>query len=142
MSEIEDLPEHVHARLYDMAMAMKDAHEADNVEELEEVFEEMREYCLALVDEGKEHPHLWETLGDFAPDNDQALEYYERALMLAERNELPTHSILIGMGERHAAMDNIDEARELLKRGLHLAAEANDSEMLARADVILSELPA
>ena len=142
MPEIKDLPEHVHARLYDLAMAMKDAHEADDVETLEEAFEEMREYCLALVEEGKEHPHLWETLGDFSPDNDQALEYYERALMLAERNELPMHSILIGMGERQAALDNVDEARDLLKRGLHLATEAGDADMLARADMILSELPA
>ncbi|MFO1435942.1 MAG: hypothetical protein U1F34_06175 [Gammaproteobacteria bacterium] len=38
--------------------------------------------------------------------------------------------------------DNIDEARGLRSSGLHLAAEANDSEMLARADVVLSELPA
>jgi tetratricopeptide (TPR) repeat protein len=137
-----ELPEHVHSRLYDMALAMKDAHEAGDVETLEETFEEMREYCLALVEEGKEHPHLWETLGDFAPDNDQALEYYDQALMLAERNELPVHSILIGMGERHAAADNVDEARELLQRGLHLANEAGDADMLTRADMILSELPA
>jgi tetratricopeptide (TPR) repeat protein len=139
---MQELPEYVHARLYDMAMAMKDAHESGAPEAVEEMFEEMREYCLELVSEGREHVHLWETLGDFAPDNDQALEYYDSALVLAEREELPIHSSLIGMGERRAALEEYDEARELLKRGMHLAAEADDAEMMTRADILLSELPA
>ncbi len=138
----EDLPEYVHARLYDLAVAMKDAHEAGSPELLEELFEEMREYCLALVEEGREHAVLWETLGDFDPDNDQALEYYDQALRVAERDELPIQSILIGMGERHSALEHYEEARDLLRRGLHLAAEAGDSEMMTRADILLSELPA
>jgi tetratricopeptide (TPR) repeat protein len=138
---MKELPEYVQARLYDMAMAMKEAHDSGSIDEVEEMFEEMREYCLDLVNEGNEHIQLWETLGDFAPDNDQALEYYESALVLAQQTEQPVHSILIGMGERRAAMEDVEEARELLKRGLHLAAEADDSEMMTRADILLSELP-
>jgi tetratricopeptide (TPR) repeat protein len=137
----EELPEYVHARLYDLAMAMKDAHDAGSAELVEELYEEMQGYCLALINEGKEHAHLWETLGDFSPDNDQALEYYDQAMMVAERDELPIQSILIGMGERQSALEHYEEARELLKRGLHLAAEAGDSEMVTRADILLSELP-
>jgi tetratricopeptide (TPR) repeat protein len=137
----EPLPDYVHERLYDLAAAMTEAHESGSAEAEEELYEELRDYCLALIDEGKEHSHLWETLADFTPDDEQALEYYERALVAAERDEAPIQGIVIGLGERHASLEHFGEARELLTRGLHLAIEAGDSAMATRADVLLNELP-
>ena len=137
----EGLPEYVHNRLYDLALTMKDARETGTDDAVHDAFEEMRDYCLALIAEGREFTTLWETLGDFALDDEQALEYYDHALMLAERNEESIHTILLGIGERRASLQQYDDAREILRKGLHLAIEAADEDMVTRADVLLSELP-
>lgn len=137
----DPLPSYVHERLYDLAESMKDAHESATPEELEECYDELRGYCMALINEGMECALLWEVLGDFTRDDERALKFYECGLAAAEGDEEPVYSILVGMGERHANRELYGEARELLSRGLQLAVAAGDSAMATRADVLLSELP-
>ncbi|HTT08526.1 MAG TPA: hypothetical protein VMH34_07030 [Gammaproteobacteria bacterium] len=137
----EPLPQYIHDRIFDLATAMKDASERGDPAMTEECYEEMRDYCLALIDEGRECAFLWETLGDFTREDDQALQFYERALSCAEHDKEAVHDILIAMGERYSDKKSYALARELLSRGLRLAFAAGDTDMAARADVLLGELP-
>ncbi|GEM_PF-3279607 len=137
----QPLPQYVQDRIFDLATAMKDASEQGDAAATAECYEEMRDYCLTLIHEGYECAALWETLGDFTRDDEQALKFYDRALACAGRDKEDIHGILIAMGERHADNRRHELARELLSRGLHLAVAAGDADMVARADVLLSELP-
>jgi hypothetical protein len=134
------LPDYIVNRLVELATDLKDASLGDDPVLAEECYEELKDYCFDLINEGKECALVWETLGDFTRDGDSALEYYAQALAVADRDGEPTHSILIAIGERHSDSGRLDLARDFLGRGLHGATVAGDQDMLVRADILLAEL--
>lgn len=134
------LPEYIVNRIVTLATEMKDASLAGDADQIDERYEELKDYCFELIDEGKECAIIWETLGDFTREEDAALEYYQQALAVAERDGESTHSVLIAIGERHADSGRVELARDFLGRGLQAAFAAGDPEMVARADTLLSEL--
>ncbi len=132
--------EEVYQEVYRLAMLIAQAvSEADDdAEEL--YYEQLRAYCQIEFDAGREGAFLWQTLGDFTRDHGTAMEYYGQALAIAEREGLPSHGILIAMGERHVLNGNRTVGREYLQAALKQAFAFGDTDMISRADDALYRL--
>lgn len=132
--------EEVYQEVYRLAMLIAQAvSEADDDAE-EFYYERLQDYCQIEFEAGGERAFLWETLGDFSRDHGTAMEYYRRALAIAEREGSPSHGILIAMGERHVLNGDRTLGREYLQAGLKQAFAFGDADMISRADEALYRL--
>lgn len=135
-----DIPQEIYDELLRLATQLKEVAMEGNPETTAEHYEQLKDYCLAQIDEDRDYAFIWETLGDFTDDFDGAVKYYERALEISARDGEPDYSVLIALGERYLDNGQKDMARSYLSAGLKKAFSENDEEMILRADDLLNEL--
>lgn len=119
------VPDDIHDHVLGLAVELVDASANGATREHWRHYEQLRHYCEAQAESGRDHPFLWETLADFTTDDRIAIELYVRALGLARLHEAHGYeaSIHIALAQRHAdrgstaiAMDHAWQADELARQ--------------------------
>jgi tetratricopeptide (TPR) repeat protein len=91
----------------------------------------------------KDHPFQWESLADFTNDPEKALEIYEKALVLAESQELLEYSASVNfaMAEKYRELGIDSKAFKKAQLANELAKDLDDFDL--RKDIsgfLLNEL--
>lgn len=97
------------------------------------------EFYDALKIQSYWHPWLTEAMGDFAPDNEVALNYYHLALKQARSLGESTHSICLCLANRLFEAGQREQAEAWLQRGKTEALAARDDDSIRQAIKIESE---
>ena len=114
-----------------LAQEMMAAAEADNEEQFYALYDQLKQLCLEHQGSKKDHPVLWETLGDFSEENDDAIDAYNQAYELAEQmkdNEYKA-SIQYALAQRYLEEDRKAEAGEALAKAAKFASFTGDAEL-------------
>ncbi len=94
----------------------------------------LKEYCESQSAEGYDHPFLWESLADFALDDDVAIALYLRALSRAASDDAREYrvSIRFGLAERYKRKSEMEVARQYAIEADDEARETDDRELRRR----------
>ena len=114
-----------------LAQEMMAAAEADNEEQFYALYDQLKHLCLEHQGSKKDHPVLWETLGDFSEENDDAIDAYNQAYQLAEQmkdNEYKA-SIQYALAQRYLEEDRKAEAGDALEKAAKFASFTEDAEL-------------
>lgn len=122
------IPADIHQRVVDLTNAMIDAGQSGDVERAESLYGELSRYCESVAAEGRDHPFLWETLGDFTDDDRDAIDIYLRALPLASAANAADYaaSICLAVAERHSNLDELERARSYALQADTFARSTDD----------------
>ncbi|MCC7635541.1 hypothetical protein [Stenotrophomonas rhizophila] len=115
-----DIPEDIHQHVLGIARAIAEASSAGDTRAQWQLHGQLREFCHAMADAGRDHPFLWETLADFTRDDRVAIGLYQRALLQVRQ---------LGSAEAEASI-----CMELAQRHLVLAEPAIAYAFALRAD--------
>jgi len=117
-----EIPQDVYEHVLGVAVEMANASTHGDTRSQWRLHDELRQYCDAMAVEGRDHPFLWETLGDFTSDSGVAIGYYERALTQARQLGVieGEASICLELARRH-----IDQGET--GRGYEFALLANEA---------------
>ncbi|MGB0203692.1 MAG: hypothetical protein ACPF9K_01435 [Neptuniibacter sp.] len=114
-----------------LAQEMMAAAEADNEEQFYSLYDQLKQLCQEHQGSKKDHPVLWETLGDFSEENDDAIDAYNQAYQLAEQmkdNEYKA-SIQYALAQRYLEEDRKTEAGDALEKAAKFASFTEDQEL-------------
>lgn len=114
-----------------LAHELMAAAEADNEEQFYALYDQLKQLCQAHKGSKKDHPVLWETLGDFSEENDDAINAYNQAYQLAEQmkeNEYKA-SIQYSLAQRYLEEDRKTEAGDALVKAAKFASFTEDEEL-------------
>jgi hypothetical protein len=114
-----------------LAHELMAAAEADNEEQFYALYDQLKQLCQEHQGSKKDHPVLWETLGDFSEENDDAIGAYNQAYQLAEQmkdNEYKA-SIQYSLAQRYLEEDRKTEAGDALEKAAKFASFTEDEEL-------------
>jgi hypothetical protein len=100
------IPDDMYETVFGLATELVNASEAADKKSHWRLYTELREYCEPESRSGREHPFLWETLGDFTTDDQTAIDLYMKALERARSAGYQDYeaSILFALAERYSAI--------------------------------------
>lgn len=114
-----------------LAQELMTAAEADNEEQFYALYDQLKQLCQEHKGSKKDHPVLWETLGDFSEENDDAIDAYNQAYQLAEQmkdNEYKA-SIQYSLAQRYLEENQISSASEAIGRAEKFASFTEDTDL-------------
>lgn len=106
------LPDDIHEHVLALTLALVDASACDDTRECWRLHAELAAFCDATAAAGRDHPFLWETLGDFTSDALAAIALYQRALALIADTPMRDYraSLHLALAGRHADLGDQDAA--------------------------------
>ncbi|MGH8054779.1 MAG: hypothetical protein ACREP4_12760 [Stenotrophomonas sp.] len=128
-----NIPADIHERVVELTNAIIHAGQSGDAEAGESRYQELSDYCDAVAADGRDHPFLWETLGDFTDDDHDAIGLYLRALPLAISANAADYaaSICLAVAERHSNLDAFDAARDYAQQAAAFASSTDDAPLRA-----------
>ncbi len=122
----------LYKQVHQLAEGLLKAAQSDSEVQFNELYEQLKTLCEENEgDDHKNHPVQWETLGDFTEDVEQALNYYAKALDLA--NMLNNYEYITSV---YYAMANLlhqagrnEEALPLANQAKQAMTRVNDNEL-------------
>ena len=133
------IPPDIYERVGELAAAITNATLADDRALAESLYQRLHHYHKEQLAAGRSHPFIAETLADYTDDPTQAIHYYEQALTISRHmtSEEPTHTILIGIGERLVEMGRREQAEAFIRDGRAEALRRGDISWIENADKLL-----
>ena len=125
-----------------LAEDMLCAAENDNEPDFYRLYDELKALCLDAKGTKKDHPVLWETLGDFSEGFEEAINAYTQAFELADAlkdNEYKA-SILYAMAQRYVEENRALQAQDALTRAAKFASFTEDDELKAEITELMQSL--
>jgi hypothetical protein len=138
------LHEDVHGRVLDLASALVNASERADTRARWQLYGELRDYCEAEAEAGREHPFLWETLADFTTDDRIAIDFYLRSLASAQRMAAREYeaSISLELARRHLELGEHGIACEYALAANERGRELDDLDLRREiSQFLLDHLP-
>jgi hypothetical protein len=125
------IPPDIHEHVLDLTTELVNAQLAGDMRDVWRLYDALVTYSDAVAAEGRDHPFLWETLGDFTADDRKALVHYARALELAENLAAADYkaSICLALARRHAELKEADSASAYAWRADEAARELDDLDL-------------
>ncbi len=116
------VPKDIFHHIFEISSKLVNATYAEDMKSYWDAYNELRLYCEAESNSGRNHPFLWETLADFTYDPRAAINLYMEALNQATRLEMAEYkaSIQIALAERFQEMGE-------RKQAMKFALEANET---------------
>lgn len=101
-----DIPDDIHQHVLGIARAIAEASSVGDTRAQWRLHGELREFCHAMADAGRDHPFLWETLADFTRDDRVAIGLYQRALLQVRQlgSAEAEASIFMELAQRHVEL--------------------------------------
>lgn len=134
-----DIPDDIHQHVLGIARAIADASSVGDTRAQWRLHGELREFCHAMAEAGRDHPFLWETLADFTRDDTVAIGLYQRALL--QVRQLGTAeaeaSICMELAQRHLELDEAATAYDFALRANEVARHTADLELRRRVSQFL-----
>lgn len=127
------------------AVELLKAAEADNDASFDELYGQLKKLCFDNEGNAElNHPVQWETLADFTEDQQPALDYYQRALALAEASGAKdyTASVAFSMASIYEQRNDNDQAWLMAQKAAQAATGSIDSELKADINKLLTALKA
>lgn len=136
-----EIPQDVYDHVVGVATEMANASSHGDTRSQWRLHDQLRQYCDALAVEGRDHPFLWETLGDFTSDSGVAISYYERALRQAQQLGLVEGeaSILLELARRHVDLAEPERAYDFALRADAAARQTDDLDLRREISQFLLE---
>ena len=131
-------------KVENLAQHMLDAATADDEVAFYLLYDELNTLCEEAKSTSKDHPVLWETLGDFSEVFVDAMVAYEHAFILASKmkdNEYKA-SIQYAMAQRYTEEGMSDKAVQTLEQADKFASFTEDTELQDEIKALLSEVKA
>ncbi len=125
------VPDDIHEQILDFAWRIVDASQPIDRRAKWRLYGELRDYCESVAASGRDHPFLWETLGDFTSDDRAALGIYARALALATAAGAIEYeaSILFALAERHSCLGEAAKAYDYASQANEYAMQTDDLDL-------------
>jgi hypothetical protein len=116
------IPDDMYQRVFELSTSLMNASEAEEMKSYWRLYEDLRVYCEAEANSGRDHPFLWETLADFTNDDQAAVRLYLKALEQATQSKATEYEASIGLAlaGRYKSMGDAP-------RAFKYASEANES---------------
>lgn len=136
-----EIPKDVYDHVVGVAVEMANASTVGDTRSQWRLHEELRQYCDALAVNGRDHPFLWETLGDFTSDSGVAIGYYQRALQQAQHLGLieGEASILLELARRQVDLGQPEQAYDFALRADAAARQTDDLDLRREISQFLLE---
>lgn len=125
-----------------LAQKMLTAAENDDEGSFYALYDELESRCQQVKGSSKDHPVLWETLGDFSEEFDQAIAAYEQAFKLASElkdNEYKG-SIQYALAQRYLEEGQQQLAEDALAKAEKFAGFTEDTELQEEITQLKAEL--
>lgn len=112
----------IYQEVYDIALKLIEASERNNLPAQWDAYNELEALCHDHQNTTYDHPFQWETLADFTDDPYRALDIYQKALELADKQQKVNYvaSAQLAMAENYFEL-------ELFEKANNLALKANDN---------------
>lgn len=132
----------IYKEIYFLAESLLEADKADNQEEFDALYAQLKALCVDNENTDKDHPEQWETLADFTVDLDEALQIYDKALNKAKAINSKDHiasisfsvaELQLELGQKQAAIDSLNNAKIA-------ANKIEDKEFKVEIDELLSAI--
>lgn len=135
------IPPDVYEYVGDLAAGITNAGLVDDPALAELLYLQLQAYHEEQLAAGCSHPFIIETLADYTHDPAQAIGYYQQALTMSREmtSDEPTHTILIGIGERLIGMRQREQAEAFLRDGRAEAVRRGDTDWVQAADESLQK---
>ena len=135
------IPPDVYEHVGDLAAGITNARLADDTALAESLYLQLQTYHEERFAAGCSHPFIIETLADYTHDPAKAIGYYQQALTMSREmtSDEPTHTILIGIGERLIGLRQREQAEAFLRDGRAEAVRLGDADWVRDADELLQE---
>ena len=129
-------------QIEDLAEKMLAAAEADDETTFYQLYNDLEQQCQAVKGTAKDHPVLWETLGDFSEDHSAALAAYEQAFKLASdlKDNEYKGSIQYAIAQRYLEAEQPEPAKDALAKAEKFASFTEDTELQAEIAALKAEL--
>lgn len=111
-----------------LAEALMSAADRDDEAVFYQLYDQLKSLCEQHVGKKSDHPLFFETLADFTDDNVTAVDYYQRAFLIADslkENEYKA-SIQFSLAQRLIELDQIGEAKGALVKAEKFASFTED----------------
>lgn len=127
------LPADIHAHVFALTTAIVDTWEPDDPQRRWRLHGKLRDYCEEMAAAGRDHPFLWESLGDLTTDDEAAIVHYLRGLALSETLGATGYaaSICLALAERYAELGRTAVAAGYAARAAALARDVDDAQLQA-----------
>ncbi len=125
-------------RILDLALAITNAVCADDFALAAAHYQQFLAYHDEMQQADTSHPYLVESLANHTADGREALQIYQRALLMSRAwgREEPTQGILVGMANRWLELGNEEQAEACLRDGYAEAVARGDTDTLEEIDEI------
>jgi len=135
------IPPDLYDQVREFAVDMTNATLADDHALAESLYQRFLAFHEEHLAAGHSHPFLVETLADYTDDPAHAIRYYEQALAMSRQmaSDEPTHTILIGIGEKLIELGRSEQAEAFIRDGRAEALRRSDLDMVKEADQLLHE---
>ena len=135
------IPADVYEYLGDLAARITNAGLAYDPALAESLYLQLQAYHEERFAAGRSHPFIIETLADYTHDPAQAIGYYQQALTMSREmtSDGPTHTILIGIGERLIELEQCEQAEAFIRDGRVEAVRRGDTDWVREADELVGE---
>lgn len=134
-----DIPDDIHQHVLGIARAIAEASSIGDTRAQWRLHGELREFCHAMAEAGRDHPFLWETLADFTRDDRVAVGLYLRALQ--QVRQLGTAegevSICMELAQRHVELGEPATAYAYALRADEVARLTDDLALRRRVSQFL-----
>ena len=138
---MSSIPPDIYEHVFELVADITNATLANDVALAESLYLRLRLYHEEQLAAGRSHPFILETLADYTDETEQSVRYYEQALAMSRRmtTDEPTHTILIGIGERLIETGRREQAEAFIRDGRAEAVRRGDVYWIKDADRILQE---
>lgn len=136
-----EIPQDVYDHVLGVAVELTSASTHGDKRGQWRLHDELRQYCDSMALEGRDHPFMWETLGDFTSDSGVAIGYYQRALRQARQMGLieGEASILLELARRHIDLAEPGPAYEFALLADEAARQTDDLDLRREISQFLLE---
>lgn len=124
------------------AELMMKAAEADNEKEFYSVYAELEALAEQYKGKKNDHPVFWETLADFAEENEEAIKLYQQAYQLADSLKETEYkaSIQYSLAQRLLEEGQKEGALDALAKAERFAGFTEDPELQEDIQLLRSEI--
>jgi hypothetical protein len=135
------IPPDIYENVGELAADITNATLADDDALAASLYQRLRLYHDEQLAADRSHPFIIETLADYTDDPAQAIRHYEQALVMSRQmtSDEPTHTILIGIGEKLIELARCEQAEEFIRDGRAEALRRGDKDWIEIADRLLQK---
>ena len=141
MKSLYEIPNNIYVSVHEAMLAIVNATQADDDVLSAAHYEQLRDFCERQTVAGRGSGFMWEALADVTDDYAQRLAYYERALAFARHNSEPTHTVLLEIGQLHAASSDWPRAEPFLVAAHQEAIRRGETDTEGEAASLLLQIP-